>query len=144
MTEQSYRHHARLVPLYHFVLSPMLLLGLIGSGVNLYQSIGDSERLYSAALIVWLFVVVVLTALFARSFALKAQDRVIRTEERLRHFIMTGQPLDPRLTTDQLIGLRFAGDEEFLALAREAVEGGLARDDIKQRVRAWRADHDRL
>jgi hypothetical protein len=39
-----------------------------------------------------------LTALFARMFALKAQDRAIRAEENLRHFVITGKLLDPRLT----------------------------------------------
>ena len=69
----------------------MLLLTFIGSIVNLIQSLGDHERLYSAALILALSFAGFLAALFARIFALKAQDRAIRTEENLRHFVITGK-----------------------------------------------------
>ncbi|MGE5243570.1 MAG: DUF6526 family protein, partial [Betaproteobacteria bacterium] len=51
-TTQRYENHRRYVPGFHFVLFPLLLLTLIGSGVNLYHSLGDHERLYSASLIV--------------------------------------------------------------------------------------------
>jgi len=143
MAAQSYRSHARWVPLYHGVLTTLLLSGLLGSVVNLYQSWGDHQRLYSASLIVVLFVALTMTAFFARFFALKAQDRVIRIEENFRHFVMTGKPLDPRITVKQTIGLRFASDGEFVALAKEAAESGLSMDEIKQRVNEWRPDFDR-
>jgi hypothetical protein len=57
---------------------------------------------------------------------------------------MTGKLLDPRLTAKQIVGLRFASDEEFVALARRAAEDGLAQKDIKQAVKNWRADTDRV
>jgi hypothetical protein len=47
------------------------------------------------------------------SFALRAQDRAIRAEENLRHFILTGKPFDSRLRMSQIIALRFAPDDEF-------------------------------
>jgi hypothetical protein len=75
---------------------------------------------------------------------LKGQDRVIRAEEKLRHFILTGKPLDARLTTKQIIGLRFASDAEFPELARKAADENLSMDAIKKSVKNWRADHDRL
>jgi hypothetical protein len=78
-----------------------------------------------------------------RQFALKAQDRAIRAEENLRHFVMTGKLLDPRLTIRQIIGLRFASDEEFLELEKRAVEETLSEDDIKKAVKNWRADYYR-
>jgi len=123
---------------------PVLLLTLIGSIVNLVESWGDHQRIYSASLIVVLTVCLILAALFARMFALKAQDRAIRAEENLRHFVMTGKLLDPRLTVKQIIGLRFASDEEFVALARRAAEESLAQKDIKRAVKKWRADTDRV
>ena len=89
MADQTYANHPRYVPLFHFVLLPLLLLTFIGSIVNLIQSWGDHERLYSAALIVALSFAGFLTAFHARVFALKAQDRAIRAEENLRHFVMT-------------------------------------------------------
>lgn len=144
MPEQSYAKHAKFVPLYHFVLSGVILLTFIGSIVNLYHSLGDHSRLYSASLIVVLSFAMMLLFLFCRVFPLKAQDRAIRAEENLRHFAMTGKLLDPRLTLRQIIGLRFASDAEFLELVRRAAAEGLSEDAIKREVKNWRADHDRL
>jgi hypothetical protein len=143
-TTQSYKNHTQLVPGFHFVLLPLLLVTLIGSGVNLYYSLGNHERLYSASLIVVLAFAMIMTALFARMFAIKAQDRAIRAEEQLRHFVLTGKLLDPRLTIRQIIGLRFASDAEFVALAQRAAEQSLAQDDIKRQVKDWRADVHRV
>ena len=122
MAEQNYANHRRTVPMFHFVLLPLLLFTLIGSIVNLVQSLGDHERLYSAALIVALSVAGILTALCARIFALKAQDRAIRAEENLRHFAMTGKLLDSRLSALQIVALRFASDGELVALAQRAAQ----------------------
>lgn len=140
MAEQNYANHRQLVPLYHQVLFGLLVLTLIGSIVNLIQSFGDHERLYSAALIVVLEICLILVALFCRIFALKAQDRAIRAEENLRHFVLTGKLLDPRLSIQQAIGLRFASDGEFVVLARRAAEEKLTPDAIKHAVKDWRAD----
>jgi len=144
MPAQSYENHVQLVTAYHRITLPLLLLTLIGSGVNLYLSWGDHERVYSASLIVVLTVCLVLTAFFARVFALKAQDRAIRVEENLRHFAITGKLLDPRLSVKQIVGLRFASDEEFVALARKAAEENLTEDAIKRAVKNWRADTYRV
>ena len=84
------------------------------------------------------------TIFFARVFPLKAQDRAIRAEEKLRHYTLTGKPLDPRLTMQQIVGLRFASDAEFPELARKAAEENLSLDAIKRAVKSWRPDHDRL
>ena len=141
---QNYKNHAQFVPLFHYVLFPIALLTLIGSCVNLYQSMGDHQRLYSASLLVVVSVALILTALFARIFALKAQDRAIRAEEQIRHFVMTGKPLDSRLTPRQIVGLRFASDEEFVALAQKAADESLSEDAIKREVKNWRADTYRV
>src|ERR1035437_4424727 len=140
MENQNYANHRQLVPMYHYVLFGLLVLTLIGSSVNLYVSWGDHTRLYSASLIVVLTMCVLILFLFCRIFALKAQDRAIRAEENLRHFVLTGKLLDPRLTVRQVVALRFAPDDEFVALARDAAEKNLAADAIKQAVGKWRAD----
>src|ERR1035438_10543433 len=140
MPDQNYSNHRQYVPIFHYVLLPVLFLTIIGSIVNLVESWGDHTRLYSASLIVVLSVCGLFTAFFARLFALKAQDRAIRAEENLRHFAMTGKLLDSRLTVRQIIGLRFASDEEFVALARKAAEESMTEDAIKQAVKNWRAD----
>jgi Family of unknown function (DUF6526) len=140
MTTQNYANHRQIVPMFHQVLFGLLLVTLIGACVNLYQSIADHERLYSAALLVVLTICVMMLALFARTFALKAQDRAIRAEENLRHFALTGKLLDPRLSIRQIIGLRFASDGEFVSLAQRAAEEKLPADAIKRAVKEWRAD----
>lgn len=144
MKEQSYSNHARLVPGYHFVLSPVLLLTCIGSLVNLWKSLGDHQRLYSASLIVVLSFCAVFIAGYARIFALRAQDRAIRAEENLRHYILAGRLLDPRLGVKQIVALRFASDAEFVDLARRAAEESLEPGAIKRAVRNWRPDYYRV
>ncbi len=137
---QDYSNHRRTVFPFHLVLLPVLLLTLIGSIVNLVRSFGDHERLYSAALIVVLAIAAIMTALFGRIFALKAQDRAIRAEENLRHFAATGKLLDPRLSIRQIVALRFASDAEFVALAQIAAASAMSPDDIKKSIKTWKPD----
>ena len=144
METQSYANHAKIVPLFHRALFGLVAATLIGSVVNLIQSLNDHSRLYNAALIVALTVAVLLVGFFCRTFALKAQDRAIRAEENLRHFVAAGKLLDSRLTLRQIVALRFASDGEFVELARRAAEQSLSADAIKQAIKSWRADHDRL
>jgi hypothetical protein len=141
---QSYAKHAKFVPLYHQGLAGIIVLTFIGSLVNLYRSMGDHERIYNASLITAISVALMILFVFTRTFPLAAQDRVIRAEENMRHYVMTGKLLDPRLTVKQIVGLRFASDGEFVELARRAAEQGLSVNDIKKSVKSWRADHDRL
>jgi hypothetical protein len=139
MAQQTYATHRQLVPLYHYVLSCLILATLIGSFVNLAHVMG-TPGLYSASLIVALSVAAALLMVFCRSFALKAQDRAIRAEEQLRHYVLTGKLLDSRLSMRQIVGLRFASDTEFVALARRAADENLAPEAIKKAVAVWRPD----
>ncbi len=142
MPPQNYANHTQIVRGF-FAALLILLATVIGAGVNMYQSFGDHERMYSASLILVLSIVSLVGMIYCRTFALKAQDRAIRVEENLRHFVMTGKLLDSRLNTLQIVALRFASDEEFLELARKSAEQGTASKDIKQAIRNWRADHYR-
>jgi hypothetical protein len=144
MTTQNYAKHTQIVPMFHYVLLSLLLLTLIGSATNLYQSWGDHQRLYSASLILVLVICTFILAFLARIFALKAQDRAIRAEENLRHFVLTGKLLDPRLDIRQVIGLRFASDAEFVALAKRAADESLSADAVKRAVQQWRPDTYRV
>ena len=144
METQNYANHRQTVPMFHFVLFPLLVLTLISSCVNLYDSWGDHNRLYSASLIVVLSFCVLMLMFLCRMFAVKAQDRAIRAEENLRHFAMTGKLLDARLTIRQIIALRFASDNEFVPLAKEAAERSMDADVIKKAVKQWRADTYRV
>ena len=140
MTTQNYANHRQFVPLFHGVLFLLIVLTLIGSCVNLYQSWGDHERIYSASLIVVLCVCALMLFFFLRVFTMKVQDRAIRAEENLRHFVMTAKLLDPALTMRQVIALRFASDGEFVELARRAAAEKMKPDAIKRAVRQWRPD----
>jgi len=144
MSTQNYANHRRYVPVFHVVLFPLLAATLVGSCVNLYKSLGDHQRIYSASLILALTACTVLLFFLTRIFALKAQDRAIRAEENLRHLAFTGKLFDPRLSIRQIIGLRFAPDAEFLALAKRAVDENLSEDDIKRAIKDWKADTYRV
>jgi hypothetical protein len=142
MEPQNYANHPRYVKGYHYLLSTLLFLGLIAAVVNVYRHI-QFEALLSSILILWLFICAFFMAWFLRVFPIKAQDRAIRAEESLRYFILSGKPIDKRLTMSQIIALRFADDDEFLALADKAATEGMASKDIKQAVKNWRADNHR-
>ena len=139
MAEQTYATHRKLVPAYHVVLSLLLTVILIGACVNVVKSIGTSA-LYSASLILALTVASMFLYVFCRTFALKAQDRAIRAEEQLRHYVLAGKLLDSRLTVKQIVGLRFASDPEFVALAKRAADDNMEPEAIKKAISSWRAD----
>ena len=143
MPEQSYQNHPHR-PTGFLVVSLLAFLTLIGSVVNLYQSWGDHQRLYSASLILVLAVCALVTPSIVRLSILKAQDRAVRAEESLRYYIATGKPLDPRLSLGQVIALRFASDAEYVELARRAAAEGVAPGDIKRAVKNWRPDTHRV
>jgi hypothetical protein len=143
MEIQNYANHRRYVPLYHGLLCFLLIITFIGSLVNAYLSFGDHQRIYSACLITVLTFCGLIQFWYSRAFATQVQDRAIRAEENLRHFVMTGKLLDPNLKMGQIVALRFASDEEFLVLAKRALEENLSREDIKKAIKTWRADHHR-
>jgi len=143
METQNYANHRRYVPMYQRLLRYLLVLTFIGSLVNMYLSFGDHQRIYSASLITVLTFCALIQVWYSRELATKVQNRAIRAEENLRHFAMTGKLLDPNLKMGQIVALRFASDEEYLALAKRAVQENLSREDIKKAIKTWRADHHR-
>lgn len=144
MKAQSYKHHSRYVPLYHFVVSTILILCLAGSAWNLVKAYQHHSGRLVAAIIFGLSYSCIITLWYARSFALLAQDRAIRAEENLRHFALTGKLLDKRLRKSQIIALRFADDTEFVLLAEKAAHENMKADDIKKAIVNWRPDHHRI
>ncbi|MEZ5333140.1 MAG: DUF6526 family protein [Thermoanaerobaculia bacterium] len=144
MDAQSYATHRRLVPLYHYVLTGLMLVLTVGAVVDLYRAWRRASGRLEAAVLLGLVVAAWLLLYFVRIFALKAQDRAIRAEETIRHFALTGKLPDARLRVRQYVALRFASDAELPALARRAAEEGLSNDAIKRAVTGWRADHYRV
>ncbi|MEK7484464.1 MAG: DUF6526 family protein [Planctomycetota bacterium] len=140
---QNYKNHAQFVPLFHYFLFGLIILIFIGSITNLIKSAGTSAFLGS------ILVLAISNSLFfffayCRIFPLKAQDRAIRAEENLRHYVLTGKLFDPRLRIGQIIALRFAPDEEFIILAPKAVTENLSSSQIKQAIKNWKADTYRV
>ena len=136
--QQTFENHAKVVPAYHY-----LTFGLIAV-YWVYQF----YLLVTAPSTATVMGVVLATALFmvgvwARVFALKVQDRVIRLEMHLR-VLNVAPDLSPRFgefTMNQLCSLRFAGDVELPELARKVLVEKLDdRTAIKKMVRDWQAD----
>jgi hypothetical protein len=141
-TPQTYANHGRFHPIFHFLLAPILLINLIVSIVWLVRNPGFVSVWY-LVMAVALFVMGTLV----RVNPMKVQDRVIRLEERLRLYALLPESQRariPELTEDQLVGLRFAPDEELPALAQRAISEHLTRKDIKKAIVNWRPDHWRV
>lgn len=141
---QDYKSHRRFVPFFHFFLFGLILVTTVGSLNNLFRSFGNEDRLYNAALLVAICVILIFLFFFTRIFALKAQNRAIRAEENFRYYLLTGKPLDDRLTIGQVIALRFAPDEELSALAANAAEEKMSPDAIKRAIKNWKGDFHRV
>lgn len=142
MKEQNLQNHSRYVPLWHFLV-PILLIALLGGSINNYFRAEPGEK-YSAALLILVAVLFLIYYWYTRAFPLRAQDRAIRAEEKLRYFQLTGQHLDSKLRMSQIIALRFASDPEFPGLAKKAVEENMPAKEIKKAIRNWKPDFNRL
>jgi hypothetical protein len=142
MNEQNYKNHAQMVPGFHYVTFG-LLFALLGGSIN-YIIKATPENKYLASLVVLIAIIFVLIAWYARTFALKAQDRAIKAEEGLRYFIMTGKAFPSELKLSQIIALRFASDAEYLALLDRAIKENLSNKEIKMVIQNWKADYHRV
>lgn len=140
---QTFANHARIVPLYHLVLGTILLVNVMMTGVALVRRpSADHSVTFALAIALLIFF------WYARAFALRAQDRVIRLEMRLRlerllpaaQFARFGE-----LTLSQVVALRFAGDAELPGLVAEVLAGRLVKgDEIKRRIQDWQGDDLRV
>jgi hypothetical protein len=144
-SEQNLKNHGRLDPPFHIVLLFILVANLIFSIIHMTRHRGDAY--FSGPWFVVLSIAAFVAVYRLRTYPLKVQDRVIRLEERIRL-----QALAPtewhsqiyKLSEDQLIGLRFAADDEVVVLAKLALEQNLNRKQIKERIKSWRADNFRV
>lgn len=144
MEEQNLKNHSRFLISYHVILSVLILAALVLSIILLIGAIDKgTDLLLAITLLIFSFIAIIIGWL-TRSFALKAQDRAIRAEENLRYFAITGNLLDSKLTTAQIIALRFAPNNEFVDLAHKAVAENLPAKEIKKLIRHWKADHHRV
>lgn len=142
---QNLKNHARMDPPFHFFVLPILLLNLIFA---VYVTIHDwpsHPRLHPWWIVMSL--ALMMLAVKTRMYALKAQDRVIRLEERLRMAALL--PAEEyaqasALTEGQFVALRFASDAELPALVRRTLQENLEPKQIKAAIENWRSDYFRI
>jgi uncharacterized membrane protein YciS (DUF1049 family) len=143
MAEQNFSNHTKFFPLFHFVVTPIMVFNFVWAIVRWWHQ-GFS--------LVGLFGVIVAIGLLlgftaARMMALKVQDRVIRLEEQVRFERVLPPDLRARIsefTLDQIVALRFASDTELPELARKVLNEKIQnRKAIKQMIKIWRPDFAR-
>jgi hypothetical protein len=136
--QQTFANHAKVVPAYHYFTFGLIAvyffyrLYMLVTGPSLASGMGVVA---AAALLMVFF--------WARVFALRVQDRVIRLEMHLRVLNLVPE-LSPRFgefNVDQLCAMRFASDAELPELARKVLAEKLGdRTAIKKMVREWLPD----
>jgi hypothetical protein len=138
---QNLQNHTRLVPPFHMFVLPVLF---INAGRAIYHVV-KAGITFESVFGVLMALALLLLALYARTFAMTVQDRVIRLEMRLR--LAEVLPVDlrtriPEFTLGQLISMRFASDSELPALARKALDDKLDdRKAIKKLIKDWQGDY---
>jgi len=140
---QTLQNHARCHPPFHFFLMPCSLAILIMSIVNVVKHYDVLE----AWILLVLGIMLPVATLLIRINPLKAQDRIIRLEERLRLEALLHDPLRARigdLTESQLVALRFACDAEIPGLVEKILKENMAAKDIKKAIVTWRPDTFRV
>ena len=139
---QNYENHAKFIPVFHYIALPLLLVNFFGALFRVTQ-----ETSFYTLNGVGLAISLIVVAVFTRLFALKAQDRVIRLEEQIRMQTFLPDALKAqvgRLTMGQIVALRFASDEELVDLTQDALDQNTSPNALKQAVKNWRPDYDRV
>lgn len=139
---QNYKNHAKFIPVFHYIALPLLLINFLAALFRLTQDIN-----FYALNDLGLAGALIIVAVFTRLFALKAQDRVIRLEEQLRIQALLPDALKTdagRLTMEQIVALRFASDEELAELTQDALDHNTSPNALKQAVKNWRPDYNRV
>lgn len=147
MAELSYATHRKFVPGYHYVTFGILIINFIWVVWRLFAPI-PGVPVFDRILAIAVAVALMLIAWYTRVFPLRAQDRIILLEERQRLERLLPANLRGRigeLSKGQLIALRFASDGEVAELTRAVLDQGIRKpDDVKKKIREWRADHLRM
>lgn len=141
-TPQTFANHTRWDPAFHFFVFPVFGITFILTIWNLIQNFS-----FTSAWMVVVSIAAVVAVLKIRIYALRAQDRVIRLEERLRLERLlpeSSRARIPMLREGQLIAMRFACDAEIPALFEKTLAGNLKGGEIKKAIVTWRPDYFRI
>ena len=146
-TAQNFENHV-VIPKTLVVAAFSMLLGVICAVVGLINVMSTAGICLIGTGVVLVGGAAIFGLVVARGYATKLQDRIIRLEMRIRLERVLPpdlQPDIPNLTIPQLVGLRFASDSEMPDLVREVTAGNIEdRKTIKQMVKHWQADLDRV
>ncbi|WP_031500597.1 DUF6526 family protein [Bryobacter aggregatus] len=140
---QNFKNHARFHPPFHYVVAPIFVFHFVWTARGMWRqpSWNSAEALLVAIGLLALAVV-------SRTSALKAQDRTIRLEERLRYAAVLPPDLAARaseLPVGKIVALRFASDGELAGLVGQVLSGQLkSGKEIKKSIKNWRADTCRV
>src|SRR5258708_36177737 len=121
---QNFANHGRYDPWFHFFLLPLAALTFFAC---VYLLIRHPHSVVHHVLVV-VTLILLMTVVKMRNYSLKVQDRMIRLEERVRLAALLPEALRPRipeLTERQLIALRFASDDEIVALVEKTLNENL-------------------
>ncbi|RAI93894.1 DUF6526 family protein [Algoriphagus yeomjeoni] len=142
---QNFQNHAKYYPLHHFVILPLTLL-FVGWTIGRID-FGNSQSAAESMYFLLLGLIIFFISYLPRIYALKNQNRIIRLEMRQHYYHLTGTSFyekERQLTSAQVIALRFAGDDEILALIDKTIKEKTAPKEIKKSIKNWKADRHRV
>ncbi len=145
METQNYKNHIHYYPPHHFFFYGFA--GLIFS-ISIYALIKSEEHtLLWALLSAIVFMLVWLSFMLRQHYSLGNQNRIARLELRFRYYTITQkhfEELEHHLSLAQILALRFASNNELVALTERAIKEKLSPDDIKRSIKNWIPDYMRV
>ena len=145
METQNYKNHIHYYPPHHFFFYGFA--GLIFS-ISIYALIKSEEHtLLWALLSAIVFMLVWLSFMLRQHYSLGNQNRIARLELRFRYYTITQkhfEELEHHLSLAQILALRFASNDELVALTERAMKEKLSPDDIKRSIKNWIPDYMRV
>ncbi|MFT3796009.1 DUF6526 family protein [Flavobacterium sp.] len=142
--KQSYENHIRYYAPHHFVFYPVAAILFL---ISIYFVFSRPETALWIFMSVVIGLVIWVSYMMRQHYALTLQNRIVRLELRYRYFSLTGKRLEEfehELRDSQLFSLRFAPDEEFVALVERARNEKIGGTKIKQSIVNWKGDYDRV
>ena len=144
MEKQNYKNHIRYYTPHHFVFYPIVMF-LFGICVYQASTCNENKLLWmmiasTIALIGWL------AFMLRQHYALGNQNRIVRLEMRFRYYRLTQknfEEIEQQLSLSQILALRFASDEELVALIEKTIKEKLSVDEIKRTIKNWVPDYMR-
>src|SRR6266850_3048601 len=134
MAEQSYANHAHR-PTLTTIAGLLTMLSTVMLIIFAYRQ----PSVVAFGLVALSFGVFTLV-LISRAYTTRLQDRIIRLEMHGR-LARLGRDRDfSRLSTPQIVALRFASDAELPVLCDRAVAEKLSADQIKKGIANWQPD----